>query len=694
MVRASPMQTNFTAGEFSPLLEGHINLEKHPNSVLLLQNLIAFKQGPAVRRGGGKFIVEVKDSTKETCLIPFQFSVDQSYHIEAGDSYFRFIKDNAQIMDGGSPYEISTPYSDTDLTDTDLKPKFQYAQSADVMYFTQGSYIPYILGRVSDTSWTMTASEFLDGPYLPENAEDTTLTLSGTTGSVTVTASAVTGINTISGTEGFKSTDIGRLIRWKDPANNWTWLLITAFTSTTIVTATIKGPDASAGTATNDWRLGVYSETTGWPTVITFFQDRVFLSGASSYPDRYDLTKTGGYSATNFNFAPTDPDGTVTDDSAITGTLQSGQVNTIQWANEDGRGLVIGTYDNEWIVRPDTQNGVLTPSNAKADKISSVGSAYIQPFTAESGTLFMQRSRRKLHDLIYNYDRDSLKPRDIVVACEHITQSGVSQIVFQQEPFNVIWMRRTDGLLIGLTYYPDEGVFAAHRHPLGGTDTKVKSLSVIPSSDKLKDEVTMVVERTIDGSTVKYIEYITPYFETGDAQEDAFYVDSGITYDGAATATVSGLDHLEGETVTVLVDGNSHPNLVVSGGSVTLANSITGSTIQVGLGSTWAIKLQRQDAGSKTGVGQGKTKKIIGIVVRMLNTLGLKYGPSATELEEYDFEQGQTYDTATELYTGDTPYLRGNFGYDTDGFIYITHDGAFPATILAIMPEVLTEDRG
>lgn len=685
------MQTNFTAGEFSPLLEGHINLEKHPNSALLLQNMIAFKQGPAVRRGGSKFIVEVKDSAKETALIPFQFSVDQSYHVEAGDEYFRFIKNNAQIMDGGSPYEIVTPYSDTDLVDSDLKPKFQYAQSADVMYFTQGSYIPYILSRTNDTSWAMTASEFLDGPYLPENIETTTLALSDTTGSVTVTASATVGIN---GGAGFVSTDVGRLIRWKDPANDWTWLLITAFTSATVVTATIKGDDASAGTATNDWRLGIYSNTTGWPTVITFFQDRVFLSGASSFPDRYDLTKTGGYSSTSFNFAPTDPDGTVTDDGAITGTLQSGQVNTIQWANEDGRGLVIGTYDNEWIVRPDTQNGVLTPSNAKAEKISSVGSSYIQPFTAESGTLFIQRSRRKLHDLVYNYDRDSLKPRDIMVACEHITQSGVSQIVFQQEPFNVIWMRRNDGLLIGLTYYPDEAVFAAHRHPLGGTDVKVKSLSVIPSTDKLKDELTMIVERTIDGSTVKYIEYITPYFEEGDAQEDAFYVDSGITYDGAATATVSGLDHLEGETVKLLVDGDSHPDLVVSGGEVTLANSVTGSTIQVGLSSIWAIKLQRQDAGSKTGVGHGKTKKIIGIVVRMLNTLGLKYGPSATELEEYDFEQGQAYDTPTELYTGDTPYLRGNFGYNTDGFIYITHDGAFPATILAIMPEVLTEDRG
>ena len=96
-MRASPMQTNFTAGEISPLLDGHINIEKHPNSVRLMQRMIALKQGAAVRSAGTKFIVEVKDSSKETALIPFEFSVEQAYHVEAGDSYFRFIKDNVQI---------------------------------------------------------------------------------------------------------------------------------------------------------------------------------------------------------------------------------------------------------------------------------------------------------------------------------------------------------------------------------------------------------------------------------------------------------------------------------------------------------------------------------------------------------------------------------------------------------------------
>ena len=116
--------------------------------------------------------------------------------------------------------------------------------------------------------------------------------------------------------------------------------------------------------------------------------------------------------------------------------------------------------------------------------------------------------------------------------------------------------------------------------------------------------------------------------------------------------------------------------------------------INVGLGNTWAFKSQRPEAGSKDGVAQGKQKRITGIVVRLLNTLGLRYGPDASNVEEWDFEQGDAYDTAETLYTGDTPYLRGPFGYDQEGFVYLTHDGVFPAAILAIMPTLTTQDRG
>ncbi len=763
MVTAAPIKTSWRSGEWSPLLEGNILLERWPDSSRLVQNMICLKQGPITRRGGTKFVKEVKNSADDTALIPFEYNVEQEYNIEAGDGYFRFYTSNEAIVetaqtitsittaspgvfeiaghgytDGeevyiagisgqtslngkfylidnattdefeltdtdGNPinvtvastggtarrtYEIDSPYASADLFDSNGLPRYQYAQSADVLYVCHGLYPTISLNRTGNTNWTVNTMVFDDGPYLPLNDTATTIALSGTSGSVTVTASAIAGIND---GDGFKATDVGRLIRFKDPANNWTWLKITAYTDTTHVTATIMGDSPSAGTATANWRLGLFSETTGYPTVISFFQDRVFLAGASSYPDRWALTRTGGYSDMRFYFAPTDKDGTVTDDAGISGTLQSGKVNSILWASLDDKGLMIGTAAREWILRASATGEALTPGNAKADSFSSVGSSYVQPINVENGTIFVQRARRKIFDVIYSLDRDQLKPRDLTIACEHISRSGIAEIKFQQEPINCIWMRRTDGLLIGYTYYQDEAVFAAHRHPLGG-DGIVKSLSVIPSADGSRDEPWMIVERTIDGVTRKYIEYMTPYYEDDTAKEYAFCIDCGLTYDGAPVSSISGLDHLEGKTVKLMVDGKSHPDRVVTGGSISLANGVMGSVVQIGLGYTWAWKSQRTEAGSTNGTAQGKIKRITKFVVRLANTLGLYYGSSADSYEEYDFNQASTYDEDLGLYSGDTEQLAWPGGYESDGTVYLQHDGVFPATIQAVMPIVTTQD--
>lgn len=767
MVKASPIKTSFNAGEWTPFLSGHINLEKWPDSAQLIQNMICLKQGPIVRRGGSRFVKEVKDSDNATVLIPFEFNVEQEYVIEAGNEYFRFYTSNSVITttaqnitgitqanpavvtysgtdtyangdevfitgvggmtevnnkfylvanvdtgantfelqdtdgnnidstgyaaytSGGTvaeTYEIASPFSSSDLVDSNGLLKFQHTQSADVLYLAHGEYQSRSLVRSANASWAVNIMNFNDGPYLPIN--DTTTTFSISSG--VLTASSTVGINN---GNGFQSTDVGRVVRIID-GSDWKWGVINAVNSTTSVDVTNGTLSGHTASATTEWRLGLFSDTTGWPSVITFFQDRVFLAGASSFPDRYALSRTGGYSDTDFFFAPSDEDGTVTDDAGFTGTLQSGQLNAIQWAGTDDKGLVIGTTTKEWILRPSTTGEVLTPNNQKADAFSSIGSSYVQPVQAENGTVFAQRARRKIHDIIYSFERDQLKPRDLTVTCEHITKTGICEFAFQQEPINCIWIRRTDGLLIGYTYYPDENVFAAHRHLLGGKDVKVQSIVCIPSADTSRDELWLIVERTINGVTRKYIEYLERYYEDDIAKKDAFHVDSGLTYDGAATATITGLDHLEGETVKLLVDGKTHPDLTVSNGSITLQGELTASVWQVGLSNTWAFRSQRIEAGAQDGTAQGKTKRITRFVIRLLNTLGLYYGANASDTDEYDFNQGAEYNENLPLFSGDTESLPWPNGYDQAGEMYFSHDGAYPAAILAIMPQVVTEDRG
>lgn len=254
MAKVSAIQNNFNGGEISPLLYGRPDLDKYKTGLKTCKNFIPLIQGPVERRPGTVFVEEVKTSSLSTRLVRFEFSTTQAYIIEFGNLYCRFIKDNGQILSGGSPVELVTTYATADLFE------LKFTQSADVLYVTHPDYPPRKITRTSDTAWSITTITLEDGPFLNTNSTTTTLTLSGTSGSVTVTASAVTGIN---GDAGFASTDVGRQIRWKDPAGNWTYLTITAYTSTTVVTADIDGPNASARTATVNWRLGVWSVTTG-----------------------------------------------------------------------------------------------------------------------------------------------------------------------------------------------------------------------------------------------------------------------------------------------------------------------------------------------------------------------------------------------------------------------------------------------
>jgi hypothetical protein len=169
MARVTPIITNTNGGEWSPTLFGRVDIAKYPNSFRTVRNFIPLVQGPSTRRPGFHFVTAAK-SSGPAHLIPFEFSTVQAYVIEAGDQYFRFYKDRGQILSGGSPYEIASPYAVADVFD------LKWAQSADVLYLTHPSYAPRKLSRTGHTSWTLSEIDFLDGPYLEQNATATTLT--------------------------------------------------------------------------------------------------------------------------------------------------------------------------------------------------------------------------------------------------------------------------------------------------------------------------------------------------------------------------------------------------------------------------------------------------------------------------------------------------------------------------------------
>jgi hypothetical protein len=449
MARVAVQLTNFTGGELSPRLDGRNDLAKYASGCSTLENLVVYPHGSAARRPGTNFVAEVKDSTKKTRLIPFEFSTTQTYMLEFGNQYIRFYKDNGQILSGGSAYEISTPYLEAELFD------LKFAQSADVMYICHPNHEVEKLSRTGHTSWSLTDVDFTNGPYLDTNISTTTLNPgSHTVGTgVALVASAVTGINNGSG---FVSTDVGRLVRFRDGYGK-----ITGVTDTTNATITII-KDLGSATASTDWSLGAFSDTTGHPSCVTFFEQRLVFAATLNNPQTVYFSKSGDYENMDANIG-----GTIADDDSIIYTIASNQVNAIRFMTAT-RTLIIGTAGGEFAVSGGGADNAITPTNILIKKQSNHGAANVDAIAVGNATLFLQRARRKIRELAFNFDVDGYVAPDMTILAEHITEGGLTQVAYQQEPNQIIYATREDGELVGLTYQREQQVTAWHRHIFGG----------------------------------------------------------------------------------------------------------------------------------------------------------------------------------------------------------------------------------
>ena len=437
MARVHPFQTNFTAGELSPKLHGQIDFKKYNNGVETLKNMVVFPQGGATRRYGTRFVCEVKDSTKVTRLIPFEFNIEQAYILEFGNLYIRFYKDNGQITEatktitaitkanpavvtatshgysngdhiwindvggmtevngrrytvankttntfelsgvdssnyttytsGGTAakvYEIATEYTSAQLSE------LQFAQSADVMYIVHESHEPTKLTRTGHTSWSITDVDFEKGPYLDQNTTSTTLTSSATTVGTGRTLTASSSL--------FASTDVGRLFKLGDGHGK-----ITAFTSATQVTVEVLVALTSNGTKT--WSLGAYSNTTGFPRAVSFFEQRLVFAGSTSYPQTIWGSQSGIYE----NFDEGDAEAA----DAFIYTIAANRVNAIRWL-APSKDLIVGTAGSEFKVSRPTGEP-LQPDNINIQQQTSYGVFPLRPIQIGNLILFVQRQQRK-----------------------------------------------------------------------------------------------------------------------------------------------------------------------------------------------------------------------------------------------------------------------------------------------------------
>ena len=833
MTRFRYIQNSLTSGQFSPLLSWQSNFDKYKNAAKTIENFTIVPQGGVTRRPGSIFVSEVKDSSKATRLIDFEFSTTQAYVLELGDQYMRVYKDSGLVLEsdlvvtgitaanpavvtvsGTAPadgaqiyitevigmteinnstlyytvanrtattfevqdrdgnnidssafttytsagvvntiYEVATDWLEEDLFD------LKVAQSADVMTVVHTGYAPRDITRTSDTSWTVTprmkdsldtstAALITDGPYLPVNTTTTTITPSGSSGSVTLTASSIVGINDDTG---FQTTDIGRLIRYDGTSDVFYDLEVTARTSTTVVTVTVlRGETLNFVGGRLNWSLGSWSDTTGFPGAVTYHQQRQVFAGTLSQPDTFWGSAIQGF----FTFEPG-----VGDDDSYDYTLSSAKVNAIYWLSSSTR-LRLGTEGGVWSAWGGSDVVSITPTNINADQENTVRCKNISPESLEGVTLFPQSSGKRLRELAFSFQANRLVSTDITILSEDVlgdrgdsTDTGITQTAYQQEPDATVWCTTSSGSLAALTYLRDEGVVGWTSHSLGGTSATVESVATSPIS--AQDRVWVIAKRIIDGVTRRYVEQLDTYFrgrairqakfsdsliidegeelaatltpgattgtaviftagssvftstdvgrvvESGDGKGQITTYTSGtevtvqISLDFASTSTIAagdwsisqdtitGLDHLEGETVSILANGGSHPDRTVADGSIILDAQY--NTVVVGLGYASELELLDIDTGSAFGTGLGSKAKINEVTLDLFETSGGTYGAESDRQTALVFRQGNDLmDEGVPLFTGKKA-VRPKGGWKDSIKIIVRQTDPLPMTLLAIL---------
>ena len=408
------------------------------------------------------------------------------------------------------------------------------------------------------------------------------------------------------------------------------------------------------------------------------------------------MTQKNGVTGTTIGGTHSDQDGTVIADNAIAIRLSANRVNESQWIVDHEKALRCGTTSGEWVVRANSLGDAITPDNVTRDRATREGSAPIQAIAAGNAALFIQRARRKLHELGFNFEADGFRSPDMTRLAEDITQGSVLQMSYQQQPQSIVWMTRADGVLLGFTYERAEGVLAWHRHIIGGSfdsgDSVVEHTAPIPSADTSRDEEWLIVKRTINSVTRRYVEYMTSIYDSSIAQADAIHVDCSLTYSGSETTIVRGLNHLEGETVEIYSEGKAQPTAVVTNGAITIPNELTTTKAQIGLANTWKLETLEIVGGNVLNTIQGKPKRIDRVIIRYLNTLGVEISGDGVEYDKIAFSNFTQFGLMSPLFTGDKEHpWPGN--YNRAVKVYLQGTATFPPTILATMPRVSTIDR-
>ncbi|MEZ7198301.1 hypothetical protein [Pseudodesulfovibrio karagichevae] len=698
MSTATPAITNFTAGEISPRLEGRTDLSKYFNGCRTLENFHVHPHGGTSRRPGFRFVAESLGRNAPVLLIPFEFNAEQTYVLEfaedqTGQGRMRVFSGHGVVLSDGSPYVRDIPYTAGEFD------KLRYAQSDNSLILVHPDHPVREMTRVDHDDWTLEEMAFTGRPEVWAEGDypsavcfyEQRLVLAATRTNPATLWLSRTG----------EFTDF-RLKTREVPMDGWRDLEITdgngdglrdGKAGDTLVLLTgagfeardaLKGQHPDGTTRYYRYKGAKNYSAISAQITVTFAAEpegnqieAIWNGNGELDADAWECFEVGDRAD-----APAGED--PLDDDAIEVTLSGRQANGIEFI-VPRRALWIGTAGGEWTLSASSSDP-LTPENVKAAQEGTSGASSTRPESVGFATLYIQRAGRKIREMSYRFEADAYVSKDLTLLSEHITESGLTQLAYVQEPDSILYGVRTDGVLVALTYVPDQDVAAWSRIV---TDGVVERAATVYNDAEKRDELWIAVLRTVNGESRRYIEYLEAPFDG--TIEDAFFVDSGLTYRGDPTDTVSGLGHLAGRTVSVLADGTVQADRTVAqDGTLTLDRPA--SAIHAGLPYSSVLQPMRLDAGSQRGTAQTKKKRITKVAARFHNTLGGLIGPDVSRLEPVYFRSPATpMGRSPGPFSGDKIV---NFpkGWDRDGLLTIVQRQPLPMTVLMIVPQLIVNE--
>jgi hypothetical protein len=426
--------------------------------------------------------------------------------------------------------------------------------------------------------------------------------------------------------------------------------------------------------ATADWYWGAWSRTNGYPRCAAFFQDRLCFGGNKKYPQRLWMSRSGDYE----NFGVEKESGTVTDDSAVTADLLSRQAYSISHMDV-GNDLVIFTDGNTWTI---AGSETVKPTNITPKNQENYGCSNVPPLRVGNRIIYIQRRGSIIRDTGYSYESDGYVGIDLTLLAKHLVRGrAIVSAAYAQEPDSLVYFVTDDGQLLCLTYVMEQKVYAWSHFV---TDGKYKAVCSVSSGNT--DRIYVIVERSINGKTVRYLEYFAPHGES-EAEQDYVMADAAIavTYPSPQTE-IPGKDVLAGKKVAVMADGY-HDDGITMNASARLPEPAR--RVTVGLPYTMTLTQPNWDVGNtETGTVQGRKKMVRKAILRLTKSYGGSIGQNAEMQDDIIYDPERMELDENVLYTGDKEVTLPAGGWDKDGRTCITHDTPYPFSLSAIIREV------